>query len=376
MQKLFALGGVFLIVQILWGHRLPLIIGPASVLLIGIVSSLSFSYSIIYTSVAIGGVFLLFLSLSGLLAKVDFLFTPSIIVVILLLIGFTLAPVILNLLFENSAGFENFHFWFAIILVTMMLLMNKWFVGVWKSVVILLGIVVGTLVYLQFKPMELATATTMSQILSSDTTSLFIFPLEFDFGVIIAFMFCYLALLINELGSIQSVGSMLNLKDLNQRTQRGVAVTGVSNVFAGITGVIGLVDFSFSPGIISATRCASRFVLIPAGVGLILISLFPGLVSILNQTPSLVIGAIMFYLMVTQLASGFNLMQEQKAVLDFESALVIGFPIMLAVLVSFLPQAVVEAIPLIVRPILTNGFVMGVITVIICEHFIFRKKKA
>lgn len=376
MQKLFALGGVFLIVQILWGHRLPLIIGPASVLLIGIVSSLSFSYSIIYTSVAIGGVFLLFLSLSGLLAKIDFLFTPRIIVVILLLIGFTLAPVILNLLFENSAGFENFHFWFAIILVTMMLLMNKWFVGVWKSVVILLGIVVGTLVYLQFKPMELATATTMSQILSSDTTSLFIFPLEFDFGVIIAFMFCYLALLINELGSIQSVGSMLNLKDMNQRTQRGVAVTGVSNVFAGITGVIGLVDFSFSPGIISATRCASRFVLIPAGVGLILISLFPGLVSILNQTPSLVIGAIMFYLMVTQLASGFNLMQEQKAVLDFESALVIGFPIMLAVLVSFLPQTVVEAIPLIVRPILTNGFVMGVITVIICEHFIFRKKKA
>ena len=376
LQKLFALGGVFLIIQILWGHRLPLIIGPASVLLIGIVSSLSFSYSIIYTSVAIGGVFLLFLSLSGLLAKIDFLFTPRIIVVILLLIGFTLAPVILNLLFENSAGFENFHFWFAIILVTMMLLMNKWFVGVWKSVVVLLGIVIGTLVYLQFKPLELAAATTMSQILSSDTTSLFIFPLKFDFGVIIAFMFCYLALLINELGSIQSVGSMLNLKDMNQRTQRGVAVTGVSNIFAGITGVIGLVDFSFSPGIISATRCASRFVLIPAGVGLILISLFPGVVSILNQTPSLVIGAIMFYLMITQLASGFNLMQEQKAVLDFESALVIGFPIMLAVLVSFLPPAVVEAIPLIVRPILTNGFVMGVITVIICEHFIFRKKKA
>ena len=136
MQKLFALGGIFLIIQILWGHKLPLIIGPASVLLIGIVSSLSFSYSVIYTSVAIGGVLLLFLSLSGLLAKIDFLFTPRIIVVILMLIGFTLAPVILNLLFENSAGFENFHFWFAIILVLLMLLMNKWFVGAWKSIVV------------------------------------------------------------------------------------------------------------------------------------------------------------------------------------------------------------------------------------------------
>lgn len=377
MQKLFVLGGIFLIVQILWGHRLPLIIGPASVLLIGIVSSLSFSYSVIYSSIAIGGMLLLFLSVSGLLAKINFLFTPRIIVVILLLIGFTLAPVILNLLFENSAGYENFHFWFAIAMVLLMLVMNKLFVGVWKSVVVLLGLVVGTLVYIQFgKPIEPFETTTMSQIIASDKTSLFIFPLEFDFGVIVAFIFCYLALLINELGSIQSMGSILNVEDMEKRTQRGVAVIGVSNIFAGLTGVIGLVDFSFSPGIISATRCASRFVLIPAGVGLIVISLFPGVVSILNQTPSLVIGAIMFYLMVTQLASGFHLMQKQKAVVDFESAIVIGFPIMLAVLISFLPKPVVEAIPSIVRPILTNGFVMGVIMVIISEHFIFRKKRA
>ena len=376
MQKLFVLGGIFLIVQVLWCHRLPLLIGPASVLLIGIVSSLSFSYSVIYTSVAIGGALLLILSVSGLLAKINFLFTPRIIVVILLLIGFTLAPVIINLLFENSVGFENFHFWFAISLVLLMLVMNKWFVGIWKSIVVLSGLIIGTLVYLQFgKPLEPFTTTALSDILLSNKTSFFIFPFEFDLGVIIAFVFCYLALLINELGSIQSMGSILDVKDMNKRIQRGVAVTGVSNIFAGISGVIGLVDFSFSPGIISATKCASRFVLIPAGIGLIVISLFPGLVSILNQTPSLVIGAIMFYLMVSQLASGFQLMQKQKAVVDFETAIVIGFPIMLAVLISFLPKAIVESMPLIVRPILSNGFVMGVIMVIICEHFIFKKKK-
>ncbi len=376
MQKLFVLVGIFLITQIMWGHKLPLIIGPASVLLIGIVSSLSFSYSVIYTSVAIGGLLLLLLSVSGLLAKINFLFTPRIIVVILLLIGFTLSPVILNLLFENSEGYENFHFWFSIVFVLLMLVMNKWFVGVWKSIVVLLGLIVGTLVYLYFgKTMNDFEAATLSGILSSDSTSFFIFPLQFDFGVIIAFMFCYLALLINELGSIQSMGSILGVADIDKRMQRGVAVTGISNVFAGFSGVIGLVDFSFSPGIISATKCASRFVLIPAGLGLIAISLFPEVVSILNQTPSLVIGAIMFYLMVSQLASGFQLMHKQKAVLDFENATVIAFPIMLAVLISFLPSAVVTSIPLIVRPILTNGFVMGVIAVIVCEHFIFKKRE-
>jgi uracil permease len=44
-------------------------------------------------------------------------------------------------------------------------------------------------------------------------------------------------------------------------------------------------------------------------------------------------------------------------------------------LISFLPQAVVSSIPLIVRPIISNGFVMGVVTVIVCEHVIFRKSK-
>ena len=376
MQKLFVLAGVFLIIQVLWGHKMPILIGPASVLLIGIVSSLSFSYSVIYTSVAVGGVFLVFLAISGLLAKINFLFTPRIIVVILLLIGFTLAPVILNLLFENSAGYEIFHFLFSIGLVLLMLIMNKWFVGVWKSIVVLLGLLVGSLIYLQFgNPAQSGTIVSLSEIISSEKTSFFIFPLQWDVGVITAFMFCYLALLINELGSIQSMGAVLDIKDIDKRTKRGVAITGVSNIFAGLSGVIGLVDFSFSPGIISATKCASRYVLIPAGIGLILISLFPGVISVLNQIPSIVIGAIMFYLMVSQLASGFQLMEKQKAVLDFESAIVIGFPIMLAVLVSFLPKTVVESMPLMIRPILSNGFVMGVIMVIICEHFIFRKKK-
>lgn len=97
--------------------------------------------------------------------------------------------------------------------------------------------------------------------------------------------------------------------------------------------------------------------------------------SALNQIPPLVIGAIMFYLMVTQLASGFHLMDKQKAIFDFETAIVISFPIMLAIIISFLPAIVVESIPQIVRPILSNGFVMGVISVILCEHFLFKKKE-
>ena len=53
MQKLFGIMGLAMIVQMLWGHRLPLVIGPASVLLIGILSTVSIGVEGIYTSLTV-----------------------------------------------------------------------------------------------------------------------------------------------------------------------------------------------------------------------------------------------------------------------------------------------------------------------------------
>lgn len=39
LQKLFLIVGILMIVQVYWGHRLPLILGPAAVLLIAILTS-------------------------------------------------------------------------------------------------------------------------------------------------------------------------------------------------------------------------------------------------------------------------------------------------------------------------------------------------
>lgn len=375
MQKLFFLSGLFLFIQVLWGHKMPIIIGPASVLLIGIVSSLSSSYSVIYTSIALGGLLLSIIATSNLLTKINLLFTNRIIVVILLLIGITLSPVILNLIFENSVGSENFNLWFSIILVFLMLVMNKFFVGIWKSVVILIGIALGVIAnHWLGKPLISTLPTSTTGVAFSSEFSFFIFPLKWDFGVLVSFVFCYIALLINELGSLKSIGSMLDVKDIESRIKRGVLITGLSNIFSGMSGVIGMVNFSFSPGIISSTKCASRFVLVPAAVGLILISLSPELVNILNKTPPLVIGSIMFYLMVSQLAAGFQLIGKHTVIADFETAVTVAFPLMLAILISFLPKNIVESIPTIVRPILSNGFVMGILAVVSCEHLIFKNK--
>jgi xanthine/uracil permease len=106
MQKLFAVMAVSLLLQIKWGHRLPLVIGPATVLLIGILAAQDSSPAAIYSSILICGLVLTFLAASGLFAYLRRFFTPSVVVSFpshlrpILANGFVIG-VLVSLLLEN-----------------------------------------------------------------------------------------------------------------------------------------------------------------------------------------------------------------------------------------------------------------------------------
>ena len=371
LQKLFGIMGIAMIVQVLWGHRLPLIIGPASVLLIGILSTVSSGIAAVYTGIMSGGLVLTVLAYSGLLGKLQFVFTPRIVTVILILIAFTLTPVILKLVLGDTVH-ALFNLFFTLIMVLALVVGNKLLRGIWKSTTVLWGIVGGVLVY--YLANGFPTLTSTGSGIMPEQATLFNFPLEFETGTILAFLFCYIALIVNELGSIQAVGHMLQADRMDRRTSRGVGIVGVTNVLSGMFGVIGPVDYSMSPGVISATGCASRYTLIPAGIGLILCAFFPSVVGILVTIPGVVMGAILLYLMATQLAAGLQMLVREKAITDFDNGVVVGLPLMVALLLSFAPEEVLNLIPSLFRPIVGNGFVMGVITVLIMEHLIFKKR--
>lgn len=371
MQKLFGLMGVALIIQVLWGHRLPLVIGPASVLLIGVLASVSSGMEAVYTSIMVCGALLAIAAFCGLLSKLQFIFTPRIITVILCLIAFTLSPIILKLIFGDTIH-TLFNLFFALLLAFAMFIANQLLRGVWKSTVVLLAMGAGSLIYF------LANGNTPVPAVSTEysgTLSLFSFSPDFEFGTILSFLFCFIALLVNELGSIQAVGRMLRADQLEQRTTRGVGIIGLSNVLAGFLGIVGPVDYSMSPGVISATGCASRYTLIPAGAGLIICAFFPGLIHLLSVIPGVVMGTILLYLMASQLSAAMQMLVREKAITDFNSGITVGFPLMIALLLSFAPPEAINHIPALIRPIIGNGFVMGVISVLLLEHLIFKTRK-
>lgn len=368
-QKLLGVMGIGLITQVLFGHKLPVVIGPASVLLIGILAAGASNASQINTAILIGGALLFIVYASNLLSKIQFIFTTRIVIVIMALIAFTLAPVIIDLIFEQ--GNALFSLSFAIGTVLLMTLANTLLKGVWNSIVVLLALIIGTAVYYfamgaPVKDMSAATNT---------MSSFFAFPLKFDWGITLSFVFCYIALLVNQLGSVQSVGQALGAKNMDKRGARSVGVAGLLNMASGSMGIIGPVDFSLSLGLINATGCASRFALIPAGVGLLACAFFPAAIDLLDRIPHMVMGSILLYIMSSQLSASFQMVANSKAVKNFNHGIIISMPLMIAILVAFMPKELSNEIPALIRPIVANGFVMGVLSVLILEHLVFRKKK-
>ena len=367
-QKLFAVMGLTMIVQSLWGHRLPLVAGPAAVLLVGVMAALDASPAVIYTSMAVGGGVVALLAATGWIKKIQPLFTPRISIVMMALIAFTIVPVFLRLIFADANHYV-LSFAMAVVLSIAMAVANNCLRGMWKSVMVLLALLVGTAVYCAVAGLpSLEGATSVSE------GSIFLAP-KFDVGVIVAFLICYVALLINELGSVQSVSAYVEADDVPKRSTRGVAMTGVMNVVAGLLGVLGPVDYTLSPGVIAATGCASRYPLALTGVGLVVCALSPQLVAVLAAIPSPVMGVVLLYLMAAQVAASFQMSGTATAAKDFNGALTIGLPIMLSLVISFMPAEVTAIIPSFLRPILGNGFVMGVVVVLLLEHVIFRPRR-
>jgi xanthine/uracil permease len=194
---------------------------------------------------------------------------------------------------------------------------------------------------------------------------------SFDWSLVVAFVICYIALAINDIGSMESLGGMLGIKDMDVRAKRGMRITGVMNIVAGAVGVLGPVNYSMSPGVIASTGCASRYALIPATLMLLVCSLFPDVIWVLTAIPSPVIGVILLFLMGTQLAASYEMMQSTRSATTFADALTIGLPIMVAMLFQLMPKGIA---PEVIQPLVGNGFAMGVVMVILMEHVVNRSK--
>jgi len=303
LQKMFFLAALFMLIQIFLGHGLPLIVGPSTVILIGILSSPGAPPAALYTAILLGGLLLFILAWTGLLGKIRRLFTRRVVAVVLLLIAFTLTPTIIRLI-TGSGGTPRWNVLFAFALCLSMLVLHRFLGGIWRSTLILSATVAGTLAWQVFGLGSAGAGTACSGALFDLFFTGFTTALSFDPGLLAAFFICFIALAVNDIGSIESMNAFVGDGDKGGRLRRGIAVTGLANLAAGFLGIIGQVNYSLSPGVVASSRCLSRFAIVPAALLMLAIAFSPASIAVMEAVPSVVVGSAMLYILCAQMARG------------------------------------------------------------------------
>jgi len=372
LQKLAFVVGLAMFAQILWGHRLPLVMGPAAVLLVGVLASQGFSLATVYTAVMVGGAVMALVSALGIFRMLQRLSTVRVVAVVLLLIAFTLTPAIRDLMLHRAgAGAPFAHLGFAMTLALAMFLVQRRLTPLWRSTLIVWALLFGALIYGLIFAQTSALATGDLPMFAGfwRETS---WPFSFDIGVILAFLVCFVALAINDLGSIQALEGILQPGDMGGRLSRGMTLTGLAGLLAGGLGVLGPVNFSLSPGVVAATGCASRYTLLPAAGILLLLAFMPAALALAGSVPPPVVGAVLLFILSAQVSAGIQALCATAGGFRFEHGLVVGLPVLAGTILAFVPAEIAATLPALLQPVFGNGFVVGVLLALVLEHGIFR----
>ncbi len=374
MQRLLLVSAAAQAAQVLWGHKLPGQVGPSAVIIVGTLATIASGPASVAGAMAIGAGLTALAGFSGLAARLGRLYTPPVLASTLLLVAMSLTPTMRDLLYSPAAGGQLLSggFLFGLGLVLVMFLAQYRLKGLWSSAVLLLGMVVGSLAYygLGLEPWPAWHGGGLAGL-----PVLFPTGLAFNPGVIVAFLLCYLALISNELATIESTGQLIGATGMDGRANRAVAVAGLGGVAAGLMGSLGPVTYSVSPAVVISTKSASRYTLLPMAAAVVGLALWPGGLSLFALVPAPVVGAVLLTLMAQSVYAALHLLLAGGRAPTWASGATVGVALTVGVIVSFMPEAARQALHPLIRPILANGFVVGLVLALLLEHVFFRGKK-
>ena len=371
MQLTLLVAGLFTVLQTLLGHRFPLVEGPSTAVFLTFILLVPFGLPAVQGGMIVGGLALLVLVLTKQLKRVIALFTPNVVGVIVMLVAFGLLPPVIRFI----TGVDSTHPQGQVLstlvglgLVLFIGTLSYWLGGFWKTLASLIGMAVGTLVFLLLGHISghgLAT----SPWVSFSTRWVESIP-GFYWPAALAMACTYVAVIVNSLGSLQGIGAVTDDSRLPRAIPRGIFMNGVSGIVCGILGIAGTVSFSWGAGMVLLTRVASRFVVTYCGLILLLTAFLPKLAALLALVPSAVVGAALFIALGGQVGVAISIITAKG--ITSRDHFVVGIPVLLGTFAGFLPSGLLELFPKYTRVFLGDSIIVGIVAVLLLEHVLMR----
>ncbi len=375
-QRLLIATGLITLLQSLKGHCYPILEGPSSALLLSFVVLAPAGLSAIEGGLIVGGLLLIVVSLFKWFKWLSPFFGQNIVGVILMLVSSTLVPFVSPLLIGiNPAHPHGDLSIFGSSLLTILLVsfLSHWLKGFLQTTSMLLGILFGLILFLAQGKVSL-NLVQESGWLALPSPLWGVWP-TFSPASVLVFVFTFLAVMINSVGSIQGISEIVGKEGLENRIHRGIGITGAGGIVTGCLGVVGLVSLSISPGVVLVSRVASRYVLTMTGAMLIVCAFIPKLWALLNAIPPSVTASVLFVALSTQLMAGMNAITAGKGKIERREYFTVGLPLLLGTSVSILPKPFFQLFPNFIASLVSNGLVVGILFALLFEHVIFKKRR-
>ncbi len=365
--------GLACVLQGRFGHRFPLMEGHSG-LMWGLVLNLSLAASSlgmslpeigggIASGILLAGIATLVFGLFRILSYLQKIFTPMVMTVYLFLLTFQLILIffrgMLKVSEDGTLELPVTLFSFAIvILVSLMKIKGNETIGNFS---ILIGMLLGWVVYVVLFPSESGTGSQTSMEFS-------FFPLgspNLNYGIIAITFIASVINLSNTIASVQAASKLTGEEASQSRLDRSYLLTGSYSIGAAILGLVPYAPFTSSVGFLESTRIFDRKPFLIGGGLMAILGIIPVLGALLATLPITVGNAVLFvaYLQLF----GTSLKSLNGYIFDSKSIFRLAAPVLLGLSIMNLDAKLFTVFPVILQPLLSNGFIMGVLLSIILE---------
>jgi xanthine/uracil permease len=383
MQRTFFTVGIASFLQATFGHRLPIVEGPAGIwisifsvmAITGVHSGTSLTGTLrtLETTMLVTGLFMFLFGIFKISQKILPIFTPLVTGTFFFLLTVQLSGTFLKGMLglqDSSNTIQVTEAILAFITFFSVLGLSTFAKGWISSYAVFIGIVIGWITYVIL----------LGWPNHQQTVSLFSIPEWFAFGpptfdlsiIPIAFITAIISIS-NVVASVVAAKQTLGYvsEDNGAQVNRGTTFSGINHGLAGIFSSIANVPLATSAGFIALTGQKRKMPFIYATMILIIIAFFPPIVSFISSIPSPIANAALMASFVQLVGLAIN--NITLLPLDSRKVTIIGVAYLIGMGTMFLPTEAFANLPSVIQNLMSNGLLVGTGLVILIEQLWKRK---
>lgn len=348
------------------GCRLPLIQGCTFAALIPMVLiGKQYGIGAISGSVIVSGVFIL--CCAPWISRLVRFFPKVVMGGIVTLIGLSIMPVAGNWIGDGSSTSGEFGSLFSLLMaaVTLVIILNLYTFasGVMKNTSVLIGLVIGTILWNFFKPLNFS---------QFHATPWFHLPeiMPFarpEFHIIPVALLCMVmvVVMVETMSSIMATGDIVGKKVDAQMLRKGLNTCGLATTICGFFNIFPYAAFAQNVGLIGLTGVRSRYVVSVSGVILMLMGIFAKMAALVVLIPKPVLGGAGVVMFGMVAVSGIRTLGHVNY-RDNNNGMVVALTLGLGMMPVLVPNLFTQFPPM-MQLFLHSGITIGTLTAIVAN---------